>query len=389
MAGFIPRNLDEEFLRDQVQNQNIGYGQLGEAAAFLAGTVGLGYMGARNKGSPGSFRKTQDTPDTIPRRKRKTPIEDEPKAKRRLNMDIDMDKPNNEVSSRAGSKGDGMGKGTQETPITFAQPTYGLPETHTCILPATTYFSVGNVDKQACVPFKVHMNSPVAILQTPYTDLDPGDTIDKTLYNKPLSGASVAPTPLNNLFPITPSSVLIPAWRKYFDKLYSVYTVLGCEWKLTVTNLSTQRTCDAIIGVAYESEGASSSTAKLPDNATLHETFSWKDINYTIVQDSHERSNTAVLTGRFKPGQAPRDVTNDEDVKTWTGVTSEPALIENLKIMFWKAPLAPDNFNVQLNCQLQLKYIIQYKDLATEARYPTATSATTITQTLPTEALST
>ena len=77
-----------------------------------------------------------------------------------------------------------------------------------------------------------------------------------------------------------------------------------------------------------------------------------------------------VIRGTYKPGQAKRNIVNDGDVKTWTATgTALPNLKELLTLNFCKHPLAyADTYNA--NMQISLKYIVQYKDLKQQARYP-------------------
>ena len=84
-----------------------------------------------------------------------------------------------------------------------------------------------------------------------------------------------------------------------------------------------------------------------------------------------------------------RNVKNDEDVKTWTATNSTPTdWTEAMTLNFWKAPFNQNGTDLSgVKIQVQLKYVVQFKDLKVQARYPATALGSTIIQTLPTDAL--
>jgi hypothetical protein len=120
---------------------------------------------------------------------------------------------------------------------------------------------------------------------------------------------------------------------------------------------------------------------------TLDETYAYKGIKYTRLanydNDQADNKDTMIISGSYKPGQSKKNVRNDEDVKTWTAVSAAPSLTEELKLVFFRANLATAPLlNTGCNCYLEVKYIVQFKDLKENYRYPQAGQAA-ITQSAP------
>ena len=109
----------------------------------------------------------------------------------------------------------------------------------------------------------------------------------------------------------------------------------------------------------------------------------------------------AIIRGSYKPGQAKRNIVNDGDVKTWTAVgPTLPNLKEILTLNFFADPFnngcqTPEYSTSDVTSsggsvygtvmmEINLKYIVQYKDLKQLARYPNVSSGTTTTQIIST-----
>ena len=177
-----------------------------------------------------------------------------------------------------------------------------------------------------------------------------------------------------------------PAWRDYWASMYDYYTVLGCEYEIKVCNPALDSYCDIVCGVQVDTYSApATSTGNVMPLTRYSEALAYKNIKwYTSNNNSVydvDRSNFTVIRGRYKPGDAKRNIVNDGDVKTWTATgTTLPTLTETLTANFWNNPWRPNVSNTGLNVEVNLKYIVQYKDLKQQARYPnTVTTAQDIT----------
>ena len=118
----------------------------------------------------------------------------------------------------------------------------------------------------------------------------------------------------------------------------------------------------------------------------IAEIMAYKHVKFHTIENSLSNGKNAytIIKGTYKPGQAKRNITNDGDVKTWTATgTTLPNLKEILTLNFVKHPLCHKADAVGCNIQIRLKYIVQYKDLKQQARYPnTITSDQDIVLTL-------
>ena len=191
-----------------------------------------------------------------------------------------------------------------------------------------------------------------------------------------------------------------PAWRAYWAAIYQYYTVLGCEYKITMINPVTTEGAKAIVGTQFDSyTTAAAATGNVMPLANLSEAMAFKNLRWDIIDRdsaSQPNKNVCVISGRYKPGQTKRNIVNDGDVKTWssTGTFDQiglgtgddgvnPTLNEILTLNFWRAPLGYSTA-VALNMQIELKYIVQFKDLRSQARYPTTIGGDILVQTLGT-----
>ena len=291
----------------------------------------------------------------------------------------------------AGSNG-GIKALTQETPITLHAPEYGLPETYTVLQPMNLWFTAAVLDKLTPVECVVRLNSPIDVLASTLATPVGAATITKGLYNQAAQNLTIWPgTPdyyPNGESGVVPTGVETPAWRQYFEQLYDVYSVLGVQWKLVCQNVSTTLHNNVLLGVGYNSYGASDTSGMFPSTPKQRDILRWNDVQFHIAKSQHTDEETLVVTGTYRPGQNKRNVTNDADVTTWSKSGVHPTFREELMFYFYRHGMAKGTNILHINCHLELKYIVQYKDLKQQIRYPTAGGAA-IPQSLPNGALET
>lgn len=292
--------------------------------------------------------------------------------------------------------GGGSNTVSKETPVSEGVGLqYGLPETHTVILPWTTFVSYGLLDHDTPLQLQLRMNSIWDMMVNGVTVLASAGTIAaKAFHDRPvgLAGVNIA----GATFPQTPGNVATerPQWRDYFASLYDYYTVTSCKYRITILNTTNNRGADQIVGVQFDSySDTATSTGNVMPQTKLIEALHYKNINWHIVTNSTSEQSTTgankyVIEGVYKPGQIKRNIVNDGDVKTWTSTNISspvlPTLKDILTVNFWKAPL---NYATAAqtcgNMQIELQYIVQFKDLKQQARYPnTITTTQDITQIL-------
>lgn len=301
-----------------------------------------------------------------------------------------------EVNARS-SAGGGPNPQSKETPISrYPTLTYGLQETHTTILPFTFWFSSACHTTGAPAVMKIRLNSIYDfITSTVNGTLGIGDTpVTATNYSRPIAPDGKG---ANNTFPESindGTAVETPYWRNYWAQLYEYYTVLGCEYKITTGCVNTSSGFAAILGHTIDSwSDTATESGNITPTTNLSEAMSFKGMQFDVLRGAraeNEGQQMTVIQRRYIPGQAKRNIVNDGDVKTWTktafnGTSPEnyvPTLKETLNLYFWRAPLAnivSSNTEVTAcNTQVELKWIVQFKDLRNLPRYPATTGGTSV-----------
>jgi hypothetical protein len=260
-----------------------------------------------------------------------------------------------------------------ETPISIAPTiTYGLQDTHTTILPYTFYFCVGKLAAATPTSIQIRMNSIYDML---ITDLaaGTGSIGDQIAYNKFIS-SGIASTWVNPPRTITASTYTdeAPAYRDMWTKYYGYYSVLGCNWEVTMRNPNSNNDADACCCYFY------SGNEEIP-NCSLDNIVYWKGIKREIIGSGGVENTYRIRTikGHYKPGQHKREIRDDDKAKTWTAIGAAPTLKENLNLRFYTGPLSNDVGAVAINAMVTIKYIVQFKDLHKSAQYPTFSNTST------------
>ena len=268
---------------------------------------------------------------------------------------------------------------SKETQISqYPNLSYGFQETHTTILPWCGWLSASHMDSTTPVQLGIRMNTPYDFVINGLTAqpaigvIAPSKGLYKCKWDQTGKRSAVGfPEELQDL------GVERPNFRDTWAQLYEWYTVLGCEYKITIDNPTIDHGQRILIGTQFDvySDTATSIGNVMP-LTNLSETLSYKNMKWDLVTGDKQAGNGGytVITGKYKPGQAKRNINNDGDVKTWTKTvgTTIPNLKEILTINLWRGPLGlePTSNRTCCNMQVELKWIVQYKDLRLQARYP-------------------
>lgn len=300
-------------------------------------------------------------------------------------------------ASRAAGPTVGAGSISKETPVLQnATPSRGLQETHTAICCYNGWGSAVLLDHTSPVVLELNLTQPVDILKTAMVNTAEGAAWTKGLNNVPFNGGSTRDSATASAFPITTAtgSVVTEAadWFAFWAKIYEYYTVLGCEYEVIIGSVSSGINNDALVGMDFNSyrtaEGSGGNVT--PQNAKLTDMMAWKHIQWKRLEAKTSDPNavsTTVFRGRYKQGMAARNVNNDGDVKTWIKVEELPTLKETIALYFYKHPMNTTKSSTTVcgfNIQFNMKYIVQFKDLREQARYP-KTGATAISLVTPTD----
>jgi hypothetical protein len=300
-------------------------------------------------------------------------------------MDIDQEgTPEPGPTEAARFTSGGQSSQSKETPISrYPTLTYGLQETHTTVLPFTAYLTAASMDKGTPIQFRIHINRPTQMVDGPAnitaTPADGAIATVKGLYNVPLNGSGQYNNGVN--YPATLAvnySGQEPQWGKWWARLYENYTVLGCEYEIIMENMWTQHGGDVVCAVEDDSySDTAGATNNIMPLTKYHECIHFKNIKWYNLGNANAsnsyRNNMQIIKGTQKPGQIHRNVRNDGDVKTWTQTTTSgtyntPTLKEAKTFNFWMHPHAAANYTAPstrpaVNMTINLKYIVQFKDL--------------------------
>jgi len=299
------------------------------------------------------------------------------------------------LARAAAPGGPGGNPVSKETPISQTQPSYGLQETHTAILPWTGWYSMVRHTKTTPNQLNIRLNSPFNMIPD---NINASPGAGAAFISAGLHGCMVdtngARTASGVDFVTTQTNATAltaaPAWRDYWGTMYQWYTVLGCEYEIIITNPIGTNGCNSLIGVQFDSYSATSTATGnvMPTGVSLQQALAFKNWKWYRTQENATTSgkpqtegNTLTIKGVYKPGSIKRNITNDGDVKTWTttadltGATL-PSLREYLTLNFWKHPMDTSVTLPGVNMQINLKYLVQFKDLTQQGRYPNGASST-------------
>lgn len=286
----------------------------------------------------------------------------------------------------------GVSKG--ETPVSpWPNISYGLQETHTTIIPWTGWITGVGMEEGGPLKLEVRMNS---IFDMIINGLTTPPAVGAVYATKGFYATSITSDAKRSAltYPQTYSGATTeqPAWRNYWCNLYDYYTVVGCEYKFTIMNPSESRNNSIICGTQFDTyTDVGGQAQNIMPNTRLAEVMSYKNIKWDIIESDAlaNAKSVVVIQGTYKPGQAKRNIINDGDTKTWIWTGSAgaapsgtpnkiPNMKENITLCFWRAPLAANSngqFAYGVNIQMELKYLVQFKDLREQARYPNTVSA--------------
>lgn len=266
--------------------------------------------------------------------------------------------------------------GSGETPIAKQRPHYGLPDTTTVILPWTQYFTPVTFADYKMVVLRFRMNTPYDCAERVLTSPTISTPLGEGVYSvqPPTTGtwpATLVTYPTNAAGTTTAEA---PQWRDYYEKLYKRYTVLGCEFTLTLMNPREARSHDVAVAWGFDGSSASSADRVFPQERFSNEMEFWPGLKWEVVRSTNDATDdpVKVIKGYYRPGQAQTNTQNDEDVKTWSNVGSVPSLTETLTLFFGRAAMNGNINKLALKAKIQLKYIVQYKDPSPNVFYPHA-----------------
>ena len=154
-------------------------------------------------------------------------------------------------------------------------------------------------------------------------------------------------------------------WYDFYGSLYKYYHVVATRWHLTVENLSTEacwlhqmyytetlppwnatnndmllwNDCHSYrigpIGYAITSDGTAETNEMQVEEADDEDNaVTVSDANYETGNMVTHGTNFIKISGKYRTGQARREIRQDSEVENWTAVTTNPTLPEKLLLRF-------------------------------------------------------
>jgi hypothetical protein len=306
--------------------------------------------------------------------------------------DDDMGEPVEVMALKSSGAGEGYGKQIKETAITRAPPTYALQDTHTTIIPVLYSCSMCGQDFDAPLRLQIRGTNPLEPLAFSPSIQVPavGTTITKGWWTALTFNASLFPADppadgRNGMLPFN-SAPQAAGWN-YWNKIYEYYTVLDMYYDVKVFFMHEDGlgSTGVEVGQFEESFKTSDSNGKTPA-LSLHRAKHMEKIKWSShVGKRTGSSDPAYITfsGHYWPGKAETNVRNDEDVKTWNLVSTQPSLQEQVVLDFYKLPFFVNSTGIPANARqnlvIEVKYVVQFKDRIPAYKFPgnTVTPVTT------------
>lgn len=178
------------------------------------------------------------------------------------------------------------------------------------------------------------------------------------------------------------------AWRPYYERVYRNRHVMQCDWQLTIENAvegSYHR------GVALETiESVTTQdvpTPTTPIDQPLSRLLRFKNIkkHQLACRNAQGGKVANVIHGSWSPNKnIRRDVVDEEKTKVWypTKGPNGPSPAnwqEYAQYLFYNDEMS-DNQNCYFNCRLDMNYVVQYRDLMENIRFPSTSDATSLLQ---------
>ena len=318
-------------------------------------------------------------------------------SKKKLRMNAELsDSGDIQMMSISGDSANSANgeNGTGETPVLYREPQLGLfGETHTAVLPIRFGMSFCMVRSNPTDHvLRLRLNAPYDILtgtnfvnqqttQQQHVGIGthqcvPWNINNTSVFNsfettlEPPTGLSQTTTGSG----VIADSKCIPGWRSWFEKIYESYHTLETQYRVTFVNTETSVPHRARIYQATDVYTQSSTGNVIPiaDNPLMYNS-TFKDVDYEILQERNNNDSPGwikTIEGTWRPGVYNKNTVNSEDIKAWyaTGAGPSPLWFEQL-VLFLRTDEYNINTYTNVNCFVELRYHVQFKDLKQTFRY--------------------
>lgn len=332
------------------------------------------------------------------------------------NMDMDVE------TTAAGTRSFGpsnTGTGNHETQVSPYPRIERNPfsETRTVALNHTAYFSAMRVDKTSPVVLRVRLNSPYEFYKN---NVLTAQTINsnktKGLSNccsQEFNAQNPQTFNLNNQFPSTiigsvaktatetssgaiPAAHVRPAFQTHYDAMYENYHLVQTNYVIELESATNDGNCQSYCFEYDNVYTLSSAGQEIPQGETLSNYLKYPHLKThrfggRRIGDPTEKYYRKTLKGTWTYNKFHHNVRNDDNIKTWYPVGAEPTpeWVEEKMLLFMSDDFAQGEGGgsgrgkMSFNIKVHLEFIVQYKDLQRNSRFPLLGDANQVLLTMP------
>ena len=270
--------------------------------------------------------------------------------------------------------------------------TYGFQETHTTICSYLNFFTCRNIEYDADnTTLRLRLNNPGLRPESYSTTIAytaPGVATTSQGFSERMK--SVDSDDLTYRFPIDPGASNAnggPVWSYWetWSQMYQMYAIIKVHYKLTIYHPRSGSNNGVLVITCEESNTSGDNSGnRTAQGGNVYEYLGLKQHKkYRVGPGSNDGGDSGaytVIEGTYTPGSIKRNVVNDSDVRTWISTSSASGtdLIDTLFIAFFRDPLSGTTRKQHVNCQLEMKAVVQFKDLKEGFRYPANQAVSTI-----------
>jgi len=173
---------------------------------------------------------------------------------------------------------------------------------------------------------------------------------------------------------------IAPDFRNFYEEMYQVRHVHGCNWRMTIENGSNSVESQAVCLHKTESitNGYASANENLTINSTLHDAVQWPR-----VQQKPIKGKFTTISGQWRSKDAHHEVVDADEIKNWyqCGQINGPAPAktwDEFETMMFYADANAYHYP-SFNVQFEAEWIVEYRDLKKVYRNITRENALTKT----------
>jgi len=193
---------------------------------------------------------------------------------------------------------------------------------------------------------------------------------------------------------------VMPKYSKWFTALYEYMSCIGCKYKVTLMNGQDDVHKDQVLIIKNDIASSTASphgTDTFPTDLNIDDAVNLPGTEKLIVTSRDLRSGhnkeATIVEGMWMPGKNQSVIKNDGENKTWTKTAAQglsnyysydayvdqqaaflekdPYYYEGIQLLGYSKEISSER-QACINLQIDLEYIVQFKNLRRSAKYQTA-----------------